>query len=172
MDNAPMPPADDAAMPPMDDNGGQSEFDTNFDAGVEADEDTDPKKFIQQLAGKLSQSLSTYNNENGGEDEELNKYVANMVVAQVAQNMDDADKKEVIKKINTAVSEEEPAEELPQDEEMPAEETPVEEPMQECFTKKQLKEALLNQTLNDQDNDITAKQKNKKQTPFDGKKLK
>jgi hypothetical protein len=25
-------------------NSGESEFDTNFDAGVEADEDTDPKK--------------------------------------------------------------------------------------------------------------------------------
>lgn len=39
---------------PMDDNSG-SEFDTNFDAGVEADEDEDPKKYIQQLTGKLSQ---------------------------------------------------------------------------------------------------------------------
>ena len=51
------------AMPPMDNNGigNNNEFDTNFDPGVEADEEQDPKKFIQQLTGKLSQSLRKYN---------------------------------------------------------------------------------------------------------------
>ena len=47
---------------------GGSEFDTNFDAGVEADEDEDPKKYIQQLTGKLSQELGKYNNELGEPD--------------------------------------------------------------------------------------------------------
>lgn len=78
----------------------ESEFDTNFDAGVEADEDEDPKKYIQQLTGKLSQTLGTYNNEKGEPDTELGKYVAGMIVKQAVKGMDEKDKKEIIKKIN------------------------------------------------------------------------
>ena len=81
-------------------NSGESEFDTNFDAGVEADEDTDPKKYIQQLTGKLSTTLNNFNNEN--EDEGLNKYVAKMIVKQATKNLDDAAKKDIIKAINTS----------------------------------------------------------------------
>ena len=55
------------------DNQMPTDFDSNFDAGVEADEETDPKRFIQQLTGKLSQSLNSYNNENGEPDTELGK---------------------------------------------------------------------------------------------------
>lgn len=86
----------------QDDNGKskESEFDTNFDAGVEADEDEDPKKYIQQLTGKLSQTLGTYNNEKGEPDTELGKYVAGMIVKQAVKGMDEKDKKEIIKKIN------------------------------------------------------------------------
>ena len=80
-------------------NSGESEFDTNFDAGVEADEDTDPKKYIQQLTGKLSTTLNNFNNEN--DDEGLNKYVAKMIVKQATKNLDDAAKKDIIKAINT-----------------------------------------------------------------------
>lgn len=115
MPQPPMPETPTQQQPPMDqppmggqdmgqempdDNGGQSEFDTNFDAGVEADEDTDPKKYIQQLTGKLSTTLNNYNTEN--DDEGLNKYVAKMIVKQATKNMDDADKKEIIKAINTS----------------------------------------------------------------------
>ena len=78
-----------------------SEFDTNFDAGVEADEETDPKKYIQQLTGKLSQTLNTYNNENGEPDTELGKYVLGMLVKQGTKGMNEKDRKEIIKKINT-----------------------------------------------------------------------
>lgn len=78
-----------------------SEFDSNFDAGVEADEDTDPKKFIQQLTGKLSQSLNTYNEENGKPDTELGKYVLGMLVTQGTKGMDEKDKKDIIKKIKS-----------------------------------------------------------------------
>jgi hypothetical protein len=35
--------------------------DEPFDAGIEADEDADPKKYIEQLTGKLGQSLRKYN---------------------------------------------------------------------------------------------------------------
>ena len=102
MDNS-MPPAGNTdaggAMPPMDN--GQSEFDTNFDAGVEADEDTDPEKYIQQLTGKLSTTLNSFNSENG-DNSGLNKYVAKMIVKAATKDMDDASKKEIIKAINTS----------------------------------------------------------------------
>jgi hypothetical protein len=116
-----MPEMDGAEIPPMDDEGmgdemgnemqdaGNEEmptdFDSNFDAGVEADEETDPKRFIQQLTGKLSQSLNSYNNENGEPDTELGKYVLGMLVKQGVKGMDEKDKKEIIKKINTDDSE-------------------------------------------------------------------
>ena len=110
-------PMDGNQTPPQDEKL-PSEFDSNFDAGVEADEETDPKKFIQQLTGKLSQSLNSYNNENGEPDTELGKYVLGMLVKQGTKGMDEKDKKEIIKKINTDNSEEE----LPDDsEEMPEE---------------------------------------------------
>lgn len=86
---------------PQDEMNGNSEFDSNFDAGVEADEETDPKKYIQQLTGKLSQTLNSYNNENGEPDTELGKYVLGMLVKQGTKGMDEKDRKEIIKKINT-----------------------------------------------------------------------
>lgn len=95
-------PMDDEMNPNMMEPDGSSEFDTNFDAGVEADEDEDPKKYIQQLTGKLSQELGKYNNELGEPDIELNKYVGGMIVKQVAKNLDDKGRKELIKKINTS----------------------------------------------------------------------
>ena len=110
-------PMDSNQMPPQDEKL-TSEFDSNFDAGVEADEETDPKKYIQQLTGKLSQTLNSYNNENGEPDTELGKYVLGMLVKQGTKGMDEKDKKEIIKKINTDNSEEE----LPDDSEENAEE--------------------------------------------------
>lgn len=101
---------------PMDDNSG-SEFDTNFDAGVEADEDEDPKKYIQQLTGKLSQELGKYNNELGEPDVELSKYVGGMITKQVAKYLDDSGKKELIKKIKTTDSSED-SEDMPMDDNM------------------------------------------------------
>lgn len=125
---------------PMDngqDNGG-SEFDTNFDAGVEADEDSDPKKYIQQLTGKLSQSLNSFNNEQG-EDAGLCKYVAAMIIKATCKFLDDKAKKELIEKINSAQNGEEELTDDSMEEPMPnetgGEETPIddgEEPMMEC----------------------------------------
>ena len=54
---------------------------------LEADEETDPKKFIQQLTGKLSQSLNSYNNENGEPDVELGKYVLGMLINNKVQKV-------------------------------------------------------------------------------------
>jgi hypothetical protein len=99
------------------DAGMPSDFDTNFDAGVEADEETDPKKYIQQLTGKLSQTLNTYNSENGEPDTELGKYVLGMLVKQGTKGMDEKDRKEIIKKINTndSVESEEENSEMPEE---------------------------------------------------------
>lgn len=146
-----MPPMDDQ-MPPVEDEGMPTDFDSNFDAGVEADEETDPKKYIQQLTGKLSQSLNSYNNENGEPDTELGKYVLGMLVKQGTKGMDDKDRKEIIKKINTNNSEGDDMsdEEMPNDEEMnaqPEDETPAMEemPMESKtfnFTKAQIFESF------------------------------
>ena len=92
---------EDGAMPPADE-GMPSSFDTNFDAGVNADEETDPKKFIQQLTGKLSQSLNSYNNEQEEPDTELGKFVLGMVIKQATKGMDEKDRKGIIKKLNTS----------------------------------------------------------------------
>ena len=121
-----MPMGDDSNMIGPD---GGSEFDTNFDAGVEADEDEDPKKYIQQLTGKLSQELGKYNNELGEPDVELSKYVGGMITKQVAKYLDDSGKKELIKKIKTTDSSDESGgipmddniEENPEAENMPME---------------------------------------------------
>ena len=79
---------------PIPNNGdnGESQFDTNFDAGVEADEETDPKRYIQQLTGKLSTTLNSFNNENGEPDEGLCKYVGKMIVKQAAKGLDEKGK--------------------------------------------------------------------------------
>lgn len=82
-------------------NDNNKSFDNDFDAGVEADEENDPKKYIQQLTGKLSQKLRDYNESLGETDEDLNKYVAGMIVKQATKGLNDDDKKEIISKINS-----------------------------------------------------------------------
>lgn len=93
---------DNEDIPQMnDDDMQQNQFDTNFDAGVEADEETDPKRYIQQLAGKLSQSLRSYNGDLPSPDVDLNKYVMGMVNKQALKGMNDADVKDVLSKIKS-----------------------------------------------------------------------
>ena len=130
------------------DNGG-SDFDTNFDAGVQKKKKKKKKKYIQQLTGKLSTTLNSYNSENG-DDEGLNKYVAKMIVKASTKNMDDAAKKDIIKAINTSQNPEPDDDDSEQDMGDGMEETPdmqgqdmqgMEQPLQErVMTKKQLKE--------------------------------
>lgn len=110
---------------PEQEGGFPSDFDTNFDAGVEADEETDPKTYIQQLTGKLSQTLNSYNNENGEPDVELGKYVLGMLIKQGIKGMDDKDKKDIIKKINTDDTENN---DIPEDSEMDSPEMSDENP--------------------------------------------
>lgn len=162
----------------MQNNSGESEFDTGFDAGVEADEDTDPKKFIQQLTGKLSQSLNKYNNENG-DDGELSKYVGKMIVKAAAKGMDENGKKDLIKSINTTES---PEDETPQNTDNEAgmndEELPMDDNMglNECVFRKQeingLMESLNQELTNTGDEGSiksVEKQKKTKKSPFKAK---
>lgn len=165
-------------------DGGETEefnqFDSNFDAGVEADEETDPKRYIQQLTGKLSQSLNKFNDEQGN-DEGLSKYVGKMIIAQAAKALDDSGKKELIKAINTTESDEDLGEEDTNTEQTESDEeifndTEQQEPIQECrFTKKELKK--LKESVNDElfcDENLGIqpnKTKFNKNNPFTGKKI-
>lgn len=111
----PVPPMDNQQAPvdgqvlptenPADMNPGQSEepnpFQADFDAGVDADEKTDPKNFIRQLTGKLSQSLVSYDNEQPKVDVELKKYVANMILKQCMKGLPSDVVDEIIEKAKT-----------------------------------------------------------------------
>ncbi len=114
----PAAPAPDMAAPaaPAPEAGGDLDFgdeaapaddkpfdDEPFDAGVEADEDTDPKKFIEQLSGKIGQSLRKYTEETGQPDFELEKFAINSLLSAThTAEMDEDDRKDIIKKVNTA----------------------------------------------------------------------
>lgn len=77
--------------------------DEPFDAGVEADEDSDPKKYIEQLTGKLGQSLRKYNESQGQPDYELEKFAINSLLsASHTSEMDENDQSDIIKKVKTA----------------------------------------------------------------------
>lgn len=81
----------------MDPNMGGEDME-GFDPGVDADPEQDPKKYLQQLAGKLSQELNKYTTDNGA-DPDLAKYIIGMVDTQAVKSLTDSDKQEVIKKI-------------------------------------------------------------------------
>ena len=90
------------------DSGAESKGDSNdkpfddepFDAGVEADEESDPKKFIEQLTGKLGQSLRKYTEDNGQPDFELEKFAVNSLLSAThTGEMDSEDQKDIIKKV-------------------------------------------------------------------------
>ena len=83
-------------------------FDTNFDAGVEADEEQDPKRFIQQLTGKLSQSLRKYNETLPQPDVDLDKYVAGMIVKQAIEGLSPEDTKDILDKVKSGDVEDNP----------------------------------------------------------------
>lgn len=87
---------------------GQNPFDTNFDAGVEANEETDPKKYIQQLTGKLSQSLRSYNEGQPQPDADLSKYVAGMIVKQAIDGLPQEDVEDILSKVKNGEDPEQP----------------------------------------------------------------
>lgn len=115
---APEPTADAGAENFAPEDGGLSDFedaapeagnadkpfdDEPFDAGVEADEDTDPKKYIQQLSGKLGQSLRQYTDAEGQPDFDLEKFAVNSVLSAThTSEMDKGDQKDIINKVKGA----------------------------------------------------------------------
>lgn len=117
--------------------------DQPFDAGVEADEQSDPKKFIEQLTGKLGQSLRKYEEEQGQPDFELEKFAINSVLAAShTSEMDPKDQGDIIKKVKSAgnnddaeVPEETPTDDQPEiptdDEDNTFEELPTSESLNE-----------------------------------------
>ena len=128
-------PVDDAPVDdmPMDDAPAPSDDkpfdDTPFDAGVEADEEEDPKKFIEQLAGKIATTLRSFTKDEGQPDFELEKYVINSVIAAThTSEMDEEDRKDIVKKIeDSGKGDDEPTDEVPAEDEEPADETPAED---------------------------------------------
>lgn len=86
------------------DNGEDKPFDDEpFDAGVEADEETDPQKYIQQLSGKLGQTLRQYTDETGQPDFDLEKFAINSVISAThTGEMDPEDQKDIIKKVKNS----------------------------------------------------------------------
>lgn len=68
-----------------------------FDAGIDVDEDSDPKKYIEKLTGKLAQKLRDYNGTE--QDIELNKFVINSLIPASVPQMDETEAKDVIKKV-------------------------------------------------------------------------
>ena len=85
---------------PSDDN----PFDDEpFDAGIEADEDTDPTKYIQQLSGKLGQSLRQYTDDEGQPDFNLEKFAVNSVLSAThTGEMDNEDQRDIINQVKSA----------------------------------------------------------------------
>lgn len=160
--NGGMQPMDDQMMGGNSDgmdmgNDDDSVFDTNFDAGVDADENTDPKKFIQQLTGKLSQSLRKYNNDLPKPDEELSKYVAGMILKQTTDGLTDSDKKDIIDKVNGNGSDNDSGDDMPpmEDQSMEMQDDMGEEnPMMEGFNRRKLINELFQEltTVNDKTN--------------------
>jgi len=84
--------------------GSEKPFDDEpFDAGIDADETSDPKKFIQQLTGKLGQSIRKYESEIGQADLELEKFAINSVLSATnTAEMDSEDQKDIIDKVKTS----------------------------------------------------------------------
>ena len=95
-----MPPNEEE-MPMMPNEEGYEEnpFDTNFDAGVEANEEEDPKHYIEQLSGKLSQTLRSYQKELVKPDTETAKYAAGMVIKAAIEGLTPKDKKDILSKL-------------------------------------------------------------------------
>jgi hypothetical protein len=79
--------------------------DTPFDAGVEASEEESPEKYIQQLSGKLGQSLRAYANDSGQPDLDLEKFAINSVISAThTGEMDQNDQNDIISKIKNSGS--------------------------------------------------------------------
>ena len=104
-----IPPMDGQVPPMGDPMGGQdptqqeqpNPYEADFDAGVDADEETDPKRFIQQLAGKISEAVRSFNKKQPQVDADLNKYVAGMVIKACLEGLSQEDADEILNKVKS-----------------------------------------------------------------------
>lgn len=81
--------------------------DKPFEAGVEADENSEPEKYIQQLAGKLGTTLRKYSDERGQPDFDLEKFAINSVISAThSAEMDEEDQNDIINKVKNSGGEE------------------------------------------------------------------
>lgn len=165
MGNQPM--MDDGMMPMGDEVPNQ--FDTNFDAGVEADEEQDPKRYIQQLTGKLSQSLRKYNQSLPQPDADLGKYVAGMIVKQAIEGLSQEDTTDILDKLNSGEPMEEPQDQqVPQDMPMPQQDVPMDGGMEQ-----QPMESITRPGISKDEEDLEPQKKNirrgYKNSPFTSK---
>jgi len=87
-----------------DDSGSDNPFgDDKFDAGTETNEEDDPKKFIEQLSGKIGQSLRDYTDSEGSPDFDLEKFVVNSVLSAThTAEMEESDRQDIINKVETS----------------------------------------------------------------------
>lgn len=145
-------------------NNGYNPFDSNFDAGVEANEETDPKKYIQQLTGKLSQTLRSYNENLPQPDADLGKYVAGMIIKQAVKGLSPDDTNEILNKVKCDETEESNTaqEKMPSQEQPPmdGETNIMNNNMGECVDKsdKQKIDEIFNQVMqNDEESDMMQK---------------
>jgi len=77
--------------------------DEPFDAGVEASEEDSPEKYIQQISGKLGQSLRKYTDEMGQPDFDLEKFAINSVLSATnSGKMDQGDQADIIQKVKSS----------------------------------------------------------------------
>ena len=78
---------------------------TDNDMSDEAPDDpgssvgVDKKKNLQKLAGRLSNDIKDYNNDNEKKDTETNKYITNMVIGQTVKGMEENDIQDVVDKL-------------------------------------------------------------------------
>jgi len=102
---APTAPADDPFGAEAQSQGGnEMPFEKEpFDAGVQTSEEEDPKKFIEQLSGKLGQSLRKYSQDQGQPDFKLEKFAVNSVLSAThTSEMNPKDQEDIIKKVKSS----------------------------------------------------------------------
>ena len=140
-----------------------------FDAGVEADEATDPKKYLEQLSGKLAQSLRKYNETT--KDIELNKFIINSLVPAAIPQMDSENAQDVIKKVQDnigkvdggnatdieSVGQTEPAPEAPMPDEQQAPKMESKKSKKKIVKESETMDELVDRLLRGDDSEFTNK---------------
>ena len=102
-----------------------------FDAGIDVNEDEDPKKYIEKLTGKLAQKLRDYNE--SSDDTDTNKFVINSLIPAAIPEMSENDAQDVIKKVKDNIGQVSDENNLDNqnDSQIPPEEIPSEDVTQE-----------------------------------------